>query len=125
MHIKTNDKVQVTAGKEKGKTGTVIRVDLRRNRVYVEGLNIVKRHQRQNVANEESGIIEKEAGIHASNVLLYSEEAGRGVRVGYRFEGKDGALFASFKEATESFGGQHDGRINKVRYCARTGEVFR
>ncbi|MFN3202303.1 MAG: 50S ribosomal protein L24 [Bradymonadia bacterium] len=125
MHIKTNDKVQVTAGKEKGKIGTVIRVDHRRNRVYVEGLNIVKRHQRQNVANEESGIIEKEAGIHASNVLVYSEEAGRGVRLGYRYEGKEGALFASKKEALASFGGQQDGTIKKVRYCARTGEVFR
>lgn len=124
MYIKTNDTVQVIAGREKGKTGKVIRVDRRRNRVFVEGLNIVKRHKRPNAVDPQGGIIEKEAPIHASNVLLYSEKLERGVRVSYRFEGQGGEYHATREAARASFGGEPPRRIRKVRFCAKTGEVF-
>ena len=66
MKIRTDDEVIVISGKDKGKTGKVLRVDRRRDRVYVEGLNIVKRHQRPNQArpNAQVGVIEREGGIH-------------------------------------------------------------
>ena len=74
MHVKNGDKVQV-AGRERGRTGTVKRIDSRSGRVLVDGLNMVKRHKRAGATNPESGIIEKEAFIDASNVLLYSRSS--------------------------------------------------
>jgi large subunit ribosomal protein L24 len=78
-HIKKGDMVQVIAGKEKTKTGKVLRVLTDRAGVIVEGLNKVKRHTRAR-ANEPGGIIEKEAPIHASNVLLYCGKCAAAVR---------------------------------------------
>lgn len=124
MYIKTNDVVQVMAGREIGKTGRVIQVDRKRNRVVVEGLNVVKRHKRPNPADPEGGIIEKEAPIDASNVLLYSEELERGVRVSYRFVGANGDHHQTRKAAAASFGDKKPTTIKKVRVCAKTGEVF-
>ena len=68
MKIKTNDQVLVLAGKDKGKTGRVLRVLRKEERVVVEGVNIVKKHQKPNNANENGGIFEMEAPIHVSNV---------------------------------------------------------
>ena len=85
MHVKNGDKVEVIAGRDRGRTGTVKRVDLKHGRVVVDGLNMVKRHQRAGAANAEGGIIEKEAFIDASNVLLYSEKLSRGVRTSMRY----------------------------------------
>lgn len=124
MHVKTNDIVQVVAGKEKGKTGRVLRVDRRRNRVLVEGLNIIKRHQKQTGPNTEAAIVEREGPIHASNVLIYSEQEQRGVRVGYRFVGRGGEYYTTRKAALESFGDTSPERVEKVRFCSKTGEVF-
>ena len=124
MHVKTNDTVQVVAGKEKGKTGRVLRVDHRRSRVYVEGLNIVKRHQKATGPNTESDIVEKEGPVDASNVQLYSEQLKKGVRVNCRFVGRGGEYHSTHKAAVESFGADLPPRIEKVRVCVKTGEVF-
>ena len=124
MKIKKGDVVIILSGKEKGKQGRVLRVDTKSDRVFVEGRNIVKRHQRANAAGQESGIISKEAGIHVSNVALYSEKLKRGVRVCARYEGKDGALFATKAEALNSYS-EPVARISKVRYCVKTGEIFK
>lgn len=123
MHIKTGDKVQVTVGREKGKTGEVIKVDHARNRVTVAGVNLIKRHQRPLSEEDKGGIIEREAAINASNVLLYSEQLGRGVRTSVRFVGADGAHYLTQKDALATFE-QKPSRIQKVRLCAKTGEVF-
>lgn len=124
MYIKTNDVVQVIAGKEKGKKGRVLRLDLQRNRVVVEGLNLVKRHRRPTALDPQGGITEKEASLHVSNVLLYSEKLGRGVRVAYRFEGQGGEYHSTRSAALASFGAEQPERVRKVRFCAKTGEVF-
>lgn len=68
MKIKTNDQVLVLAGKDKGKTGRVLKALPKENRVIVEGINLVKKHQKPNNANENGGIFEMEAPIHVSNV---------------------------------------------------------
>lgn len=124
MHIKTGDVVQVTAGRERGRTGTVLRVDRKRNRVVIEGLNIVRRHKRPGPADPEGGIQEKEASIHASNVLLYSEQLERGVRTSARFVGANGDYYTTKKAAIDSFDTPPE-RVSKVRMCVKTGEVFK
>lgn len=70
IHIKKNDKVEVIAGKEKGKTGKVLKVLRDENRVLVEKVNIIKRHTRPSPSTGQGGILEKEAPLHVSNVLL-------------------------------------------------------
>ena len=70
MHVKTGDTVIVIAGKEKGKKGKVIATYPKRDRVVVEGLNMVKRHTKPSQNNPQGGIITKEAAIHVSNVML-------------------------------------------------------
>jgi large subunit ribosomal protein L24 len=84
MRIRTNDEVVVISGKEKGKTGKVIRVDRERSKVYVEGLNMVKRHQRANPAraNAPVGVIEREGGIHVSNVAILDPKDKKPTRIG-------------------------------------------
>ena len=70
MFIKKNDKVKVIAGKDKGKEGTVEKVFPAQDRVIVKGINIVKKHQKPTNANPNGGIVEVEAPIHVSNVML-------------------------------------------------------
>jgi len=88
LKIRRGDTVQVISGKDRGKTGEVIRVDPRRSRVYVAGLNIVKRHQRpQQVRDAQraetvGGVVEKEGPIHVSNVMLVDPKDGKPTRVG-------------------------------------------
>jgi large subunit ribosomal protein L24 len=123
MYIKTGDIVQVTAGRDKGKRGSVKKTDRRANRVVVEGVNVVKRHKRPSPADPDGGIVEKEATIHVSNVMLFSEKLERGVRVSYRFVGSGGEFHTTRKAAIESFATPPT-RIEKVRYCVKTGEVF-
>jgi large subunit ribosomal protein L24 len=84
MRIKTDDEVIVISGKDKGKTGKVIRVDRERDRVYVEGVNIVKRHQRPlpGRPNMEVGVIEREGPVHVSNVALLDPKDKKPTRVG-------------------------------------------
>jgi len=109
MYIKAGDTVAVIAGRDqfvtdkKGnktrKTGRVLRVYPKTNRVLVEGVNIVKKHQRPTQANDKGGIIEQEAPIHVSNVAIVDPKTGKPTRVGYR---------------------EVDGK--KVRYAKKSGE---
>jgi large subunit ribosomal protein L24 len=91
--IRRDDKVIVISGKDKGKTGTVLRVDPTEDRVYVEGLNIVKRHQRPTPGRPDSvaGVIEREGPIHLSNVMLLDPKDGKPTRVGIEIH--DGRRF--------------------------------
>ena len=92
MRIRRDDQVVVIAGKDKGKTGKVIRTDPKRDRVYVGGLNMVKRHQRPNPArpNAQVGVIEKEGPIHISNVAIVDPKDKKPTRIGIR-RGEDGS----------------------------------
>jgi large subunit ribosomal protein L24 len=89
IKIRKGDTVMVIAGDDKGKTGRVLSVDETRLRVIVEKVNFVKRHTKARSATQQGGILEKEAPIHLSNVMLYDPKAGKGVRVGVRLA-KDG-----------------------------------
>ena len=89
MRIRKDDQVVVTAGKDAGKTGRVVRTEPKKRRVYVEGLNIVKRHERARSTGDLStaspgGIVEKEGPIHVSNVMLLDPKGNKGTRVGVR-----------------------------------------
>jgi len=89
MRIRTDDQVIVTAGKDAGKTGRVSRTDPKRRRVYVEGLNMIKRHERPrsqgDLKNAQAGgIVEKEGPIDASNVMLLDPKGNKPTRVGVR-----------------------------------------
>ena len=86
MHFKTGDKVVVISGKDKGKEGKIIKVLRNENRVVVEGVNVIKKHTKPSAANQNGGIITKEAAIDASNVMYVHK--GKATRVG--FEVKDG-----------------------------------
>jgi large subunit ribosomal protein L24 len=85
MKIRKNDTVIVIAGKERGKKGKVRRALLNENRVIVEGLNMIKRHSRARRATRQAGIIELEAPIHVSNVMLLCDKCGKPTRVSFRF----------------------------------------
>ncbi len=97
LRIKTDDEVLVMSGKDRGKKGKVIRVDPKKNKVFVEGLNMVKRHQRpQQVAGAQrpeqvGGVIEKEGPIHISNVMLLDPKDGKPTRIGVDIQ--DGKRF--------------------------------
>jgi large subunit ribosomal protein L24 len=99
--IKKGDKVVVLAGKDKGRTGEVLRVMPKDEKAVVSGINQVRRHQRQ-TQNQEGGIITKEAPIHLSNLAVADPKDGKATRVGFRTE-KDGT---------------------KVRFAKRSGEVI-
>ncbi len=80
--IRKGDTVEVTVGRDRGKRGTVLRVDPERGRVTVERVNIVKKHQKPNATTRQGGIIEKEASLHLSNVALIHK--GEKTRVAFR-----------------------------------------
>jgi large subunit ribosomal protein L24 len=86
MKIRRDDDVIVISGKDKGKTGKVLRVDRKAQKVFVEGLNMIKRHQRPNPANPNAqvGVIEREAPIHVSNVAIVDPKDNKPTRVGVR-----------------------------------------
>jgi len=90
VKIKKGDKVIVIAGKCKNKEGKVLLVDRKNNKVIVEGVNMVKKHQKPNARNQQGGIISKEAPIDASNVM-YSLK-GKATRIGYKVETVDGKV---------------------------------
>ncbi|RMD61284.1 MAG: 50S ribosomal protein L24 [Alphaproteobacteria bacterium] len=85
FRIRKGDRVTVITGREKGKTGEVLRVLRKESRVLVQGVNMVKRHQSPTAGNP-GGIIEKEAPLHISNVALIDPKTDRPTRVGYRIE---------------------------------------
>lgn len=100
--IRKNDNVIVTTGRERGKIAKVVAIFPEESRALVEKLNRVKRHQKPTAKLRQGGIVEKEAPIHLSNLMLYCSKCSKGVRVGYQM-GKDG---------------------KKVRYCRKCREVF-
>jgi large subunit ribosomal protein L24 len=83
MKLKTGDKVIVISGKDKGKQGKILKVLRETNSVIVEGINIVKKHMKPRANNEQGGIIEKEAPIHASNVMILDPKTGKQTKVKY------------------------------------------
>ena len=98
--IKRDDEVVVLAGKDKGKQGKVLKVLTDKDRVIVEGVNVVKKHQKPNPAlGESGGIVEQEAAIHISNVAILNPETGKADRVGFRIE--DGKKVRFFKSNNE------------------------
>jgi len=102
FHVKKDDQVIVIAGKEKGKTGKILRVITKKERVLVEKVNFVKRHTRPSGRTRQGGILEKEAPIHASNVMIICTKCNLPVRVGRKI--------------------LEDGK--KVRYCKKCGELI-
>lgn len=99
MKIKKGDTVKVIAGKDKDKTGKVVSVDVKNNRVVVEGVNMITKHAKPSQSNPNGGIVQKEAPIDISNVMLVVK--GKTTRVGFKVE---------------------DGK--KVRFAKSTGEVI-
>ncbi|MBN2808647.1 MAG: 50S ribosomal protein L24 [Deltaproteobacteria bacterium] len=102
MRLKKDDKVMVIGGKDKGKSGKIKKVIQSKDRVVVEKLNMVKRHTKPGMDQTQGGIIEKEASIHLSNVMLYCEKCAKAVRNGVR------------KMSDNS----------NVRYCKQCEELF-
>lgn len=102
LKIKKDDKVMVISGKEKGKIGTVLKVDKERHRIVVEKVNMVKRHMRPSQNAPQGGIVEKEAPIHISNVMLICNKCAQPTRIGKRI--------------------LEDGR--KVRFCKKCNETI-
>ena len=85
IKIKTGDNVKVITGNNKGSEGKVLKIVSDKNRLIVEGVNMVKKHMRPNAQNPQGGIIEKEASIHISNVSLLTS-SGESTKVGYRMD---------------------------------------
>jgi large subunit ribosomal protein L24 len=102
MRIRKNDMVKIIAGKDKGKTGRVIRVVSEKEAVVVEQANIVKKHRKPSQANPSGGIVDIEAPIHVSNVMLLDGKTGKGARIKMS-KNQDGS---------------------KVRVAAKSGTVF-
>ena len=82
MKIKKNDTVMIIAGDSAGKSGKVLRVFPEKQRIIVEGVNLVSRHRRPSQTNPQGGITRQEAPIHVSNVMLYDSKAGKPTRIG-------------------------------------------
>ncbi|MFT8459689.1 MAG: 50S ribosomal protein L24 [Liquorilactobacillus ghanensis] len=101
MFVKKNDKVKVIAGKDKGKEGTIEKVLPKQHRVIVKGVNLVKKHQKPSNANPNGGIVEVEAAIDASNVMLLDPSNDQPTRIGHKVV---------------------DGK--KVRFAKKSGEVI-
>ncbi len=81
MHIAKNDTVEVIAGNDRGKRGKVLKVNPKSNRVVVEGVNFIHRHTKARRQGEQGGIIEKEAALHVSNIMLVCTKCNKGVRI--------------------------------------------
>ena len=86
--IRKDDTVIVIAGKDKGRSGRVLKVMPKEDRVVVEGLNLMKRHTAPNVTHPNGGVIAKEASLHVSNVALRDPKTGKATRISYKFVGE-------------------------------------
>lgn len=84
LHVKKEDTVMVISGKDKGKKGRVIAAYPRENRVLIEGVNMVMKHSKPTQLNPQGGILNQEAPIHASNVMLIDPKSGQPTRIGYK-----------------------------------------
>jgi large subunit ribosomal protein L24 len=103
MKIRKDDTVTIIAGKDRGKKGKVRRVIPKEDRVVVEGLNMIKRHSRARRAARQAGIIELEAPVHISNVMLLCNKCGKPTRVGFRLlaDGKKVRICRSCNEVID------------------------
>ena len=102
ISVRKGDTVKVMAGRDRGKSGRVLSIDARKNRVVVEHANIIKRHTRPNPSkNIKGGIVEKEVGIHASNVMLVCGSCGKHTRIGHTIL-PDGSKVRSCKRCNET-----------------------
>ncbi len=97
--IKTGDEVIVIAGKDKGAKGKVLKIIKSKDRVIVDGVNMIKKHVKPSTESPQGGIVEKEAPIHISNVALVDSKSGKATRVGY--EVKDGKKVRVSKKSKE------------------------
>ena len=102
LHIKKGDTVYVNAGNDKGKTGKVLTVIPSKDRVIVEGVNVISKHTKPNAAHPQGGIIKQEAGVHISNLQLIDPSTNNPTRVGYKVV---------------------DGK--KIRYAKKSGEEIK
>jgi len=105
LRIKKNDMVKVRCGKDKGKTGKVLRVfpgEDGKERVIVEGVNLVKRHTKPNPKNQQGGIVSRESAFHISNVNLFCPRCQKGVRYGVRVL-EDGSKIKFCRKCNEAF----------------------
>jgi large subunit ribosomal protein L24 len=84
LRLRKGDMVQIMAGEHKGQTGKIVKVLVEKNRALVEGRNIVKRHSKPSPKNQQGGIMEKEAPIHMSNLMLMCPKANKPTRIGTR-----------------------------------------
>ena len=107
MSLKKNDNVMVVSGNSKGKSGKILKVFRTESRVIVEGVNIVKRHTRASQKNPQGGIVQKEAPIHSSNVMVVCPKCNTPARVGHR-------------EVTDAT----SGRKTRMRLCRNCEEIF-
>ncbi|MDE6967262.1 MAG: 50S ribosomal protein L24 [Clostridia bacterium] len=103
LHVKKGDNVMIIAGKDKGKSGSVTKVDVENGRVLVEGMNIATNYVKPRNAQEKGGIVKKEAPINASNVMIICPTCGKATRVGHRVE-------------------TIDGKQVKIRFCKKCNE---
>jgi large subunit ribosomal protein L24 len=103
MKLRKDDTVVVISGKDKGKTGRILRVDVKKDRVFVEGLNIIKRHQRAQPGNPNAavGVIEKEGPIHVSNVALLDPKENKPTRVGVKRTEQGTRMRVALRSGTE------------------------
>ena len=92
MRIKKGDMVQIIAGKDKGKSGKIIAINHKKGVVYVEGLNMITKHTKPSMANQQGGIIQQEGPIDASNVMYLHK--GKATRVGFKMDGDKKVRFA-------------------------------
>jgi large subunit ribosomal protein L24 len=100
LHIKKGDTVVVITGNYKGKKGRVLEVIRKKDRAIVEGVNLIKKHTKPNTNNPQGGIIEQEAAIHISNLMLVDPKTGEPTRTGRRFN-DDGKLVRYSKKSGE------------------------
>ena len=100
MNFKTGDKVNVIAGKDKGKSGKILHILKKEDKVVVEGINMVKKHQKPNAANQTGGIIERENPIHISNIMIADPKTGKSTRIGHEIN-KNGKKVRISKKSNE------------------------
>lgn len=100
FHVKKGDKVKVLAGENKGQSGTVIEMLPEKNKALVEGINVVKKHEKPSATSPQGGIIEKEAPIHLSNLMLVDPKSGDATRTGRKAD-ENGKLVRYSKKSQE------------------------
>ncbi len=101
MKLRTDDTVVVISGKDKGKTGKVMRLFKEEDKVIVEGINLVKRHMKPNPRMQQGGILEREQPLHASNVMILDPSTGKGTRIRQKTDDKGVKVRVAVKTGEE------------------------